>query len=276
MPHDPKVIPIMRGRLVLVAERYGTPRVLVTSAVRNLGYPATACSTAADALAFLTLRPDSVQCLLADVGLPDMDGRDLAARALALVPGLRVVLMVAPGHEVQRPIPGFGGLPCVAKPVFRDRLAAMLGDLLGPPAREPTRRSSMRRSRSRQNGLPYPAAGRPSPEIRMRGTVGHRSETTAASCSPSSRGIRMSLRIAPTFVPIVASSEAASSPSSASNTRKPASVRTRVVIWRTMSSSSTTRTTRSGSRWAGEPIRAYAASLRWVWGTAPIYRPRRV
>jgi hypothetical protein len=26
MPRDPKVIPIMRGRLVLVAERYGTPR----------------------------------------------------------------------------------------------------------------------------------------------------------------------------------------------------------------------------------------------------------
>ncbi len=55
MPHDSKVIPIMRGRLVLVAERYGTPRVLVTGAVRNLGYPATACSTAADALAFLKL-----------------------------------------------------------------------------------------------------------------------------------------------------------------------------------------------------------------------------
>jgi hypothetical protein len=33
MPHasDPKIIPIMRGRLVLVAERYGTPRVLVNN-----------------------------------------------------------------------------------------------------------------------------------------------------------------------------------------------------------------------------------------------------
>jgi hypothetical protein len=26
MPRDPSVIPILRGRLVLVAERYGTPR----------------------------------------------------------------------------------------------------------------------------------------------------------------------------------------------------------------------------------------------------------
>jgi CheY-like chemotaxis protein len=151
MPHDPKVIPIMRGRLVLVAERYGTPRVLVTSAVRNLGYPATACSTAADALAFLKLHPDGVQCLLADVGLPDMHGRELAARALAIVPGLRVVLMVAPGDDaVQRPIPGFGGLPCVAKPVFRDRLGAMLADLLGPPVREPSRPPSMGQPRSRR------------------------------------------------------------------------------------------------------------------------------
>ena len=101
MPHDPKVIPILRGRLVLVAERYGTPRVLVTSAIRNLGYPAKACTTGADALAFLTLHADGVHCLLADVGLPDMDGRELAARAVALVPGLRVVLMVAPGEAMQ-------------------------------------------------------------------------------------------------------------------------------------------------------------------------------
>ena len=60
MPHDPKVIPIMRGRLVLVAERYGTPRVLVTSAVRNLGYPVKTCPTGADALAFLRLHADGV------------------------------------------------------------------------------------------------------------------------------------------------------------------------------------------------------------------------
>jgi CheY-like chemotaxis protein len=86
MPHDPKVIPILRGRLVLVAERCGTPRVLVTSAIRSLGYPANACPTGADALAFLRLHADGVHCLLADVGLPDMDGRELAARAVALAP----------------------------------------------------------------------------------------------------------------------------------------------------------------------------------------------
>jgi hypothetical protein len=59
MPHasDPKVIPNMRGRLVLVAEHYGTPRVLVTSAVRQLGCPAKAFATGTDTLAFLKLHP---------------------------------------------------------------------------------------------------------------------------------------------------------------------------------------------------------------------------
>jgi CheY-like chemotaxis protein len=153
MPHasDPNVIPIMRGRLVLVAERYGTPRVLVSSAVRDLGYPAKACSTGADVLAFLTLHPDGVQCLLADVGLPDMDGRELAARALSIAPGLRVVLMVAPGDPaVQQLLSGSGGLPCLTKPVFRDQLAAMLAELLGPPASKPSRVPSMGRPRSRR------------------------------------------------------------------------------------------------------------------------------
>jgi hypothetical protein len=74
MSHDPQVIPIMRGRLVLVAERYLTARVLVTSGVRALGYPARSCPTGADTLRFLSLHPGGVQCLLADLGLPDMDG----------------------------------------------------------------------------------------------------------------------------------------------------------------------------------------------------------
>jgi CheY-like chemotaxis protein len=127
MPHDPKVIPIMRGRRVLVAERYGTPRVLLTSAVRDLGYPAKAFSTGADTLAFLKLHPGGVQCLLADLGLPDMDGGELAERARDLVPSLRVLLMATPSDpSVQALLQAYQDLPCLAKPVFRDKLAEML------------------------------------------------------------------------------------------------------------------------------------------------------
>ena len=151
MPHGPKIIPIMRGRLFLVAERYGTARVLVTRAVRDLGYPAKAFCTGADVLAFLTLHPGAVQCLLADLGLPDMDGGELAERAIDLVPGLRVVLMVTRDHPAaDLLLSGYRDLPCLTKPVFRDRLAEMLEQQLGPPAREPSHLPSMGRPRIRR------------------------------------------------------------------------------------------------------------------------------
>jgi hypothetical protein len=38
MPHDPTVIPIMRGRRVLVAERYGTPSGWNTSSPRLIDH----------------------------------------------------------------------------------------------------------------------------------------------------------------------------------------------------------------------------------------------
>jgi CheY-like chemotaxis protein len=153
MPHasDSKVIPIMRGRLVLVADRYGTPRVLVMGAVRELGYPAKAFSTGADTLAFLKLHPGAVQCLLADLSLPDMDGGELAERAVDLVPGLRVVLMAAPGDPAaEHLLPAYRDLPCLTKPVFRDKLAETLERLLGPPESEPGNLPSMGRPRRRR------------------------------------------------------------------------------------------------------------------------------
>jgi CheY-like chemotaxis protein len=151
MPHDSKVIPIMPGRLVLVTERYGTPRVLLTTAVQELGYPAKAFSTAADTLVFLKLHPGRVQCLLADLGLSDMDGGELATRARDLVPGLRVVLMAAPGDPSQQAlVRAYPDLSCLTKPVFRDTLGETLESLLGPPEREPSNPPSMGRARTRR------------------------------------------------------------------------------------------------------------------------------
>jgi CheY-like chemotaxis protein len=103
-----------------------------------------------DVLAFLTLHPLGVQCLLADLSLPDMDGRELAARARDLVPGLRVVLMAAPGESDQALLRRSQDLPCRTKPVFRDQLAETLQRILGPPASEPGTLPSMGRPRSRR------------------------------------------------------------------------------------------------------------------------------
>jgi CheY-like chemotaxis protein len=96
--HDSTVIPIMRGRLVLVTERFGTPRVLVPSYVRALGYPAKPCSTGTEAPSFLSLHPAAFSAS-GDLSLPDMDGGEVIEPALDLVPRLRVVVMVAPGDQ---------------------------------------------------------------------------------------------------------------------------------------------------------------------------------
>ena len=93
----PKGHPDHRDRLVLVVER-SAPRAMVTSAVRNLGYRAQTFPTAADVLGYLKLHPGEVQCLLADLGLPEMNGGELAERASDLCPGLIVVLMAARGE----------------------------------------------------------------------------------------------------------------------------------------------------------------------------------
>jgi CheY-like chemotaxis protein len=151
MPHTSTVIPIMRGRLVLVAERYGTPRVLVTTAVRKLGYPAKAFSTGADVLAFLKLHRGGVQCLLADLGLPDMDGGELIERARDIIPGLRVVLMAPPDHPVvPKLVPAYRDVPCLTKPVHREQLSETLGELLGPPERDVGQPPAMGRPRARR------------------------------------------------------------------------------------------------------------------------------
>jgi CheY-like chemotaxis protein len=150
MPHDPTVIPIMRGRLVVVAERYLTARVLVTSGVRALGYPARSCPTGSDTLRFLSLHPAGVQCLLADLGLPDMDGGELVERAVDIVPGLRVVLMAAPDHPAVEVLPGYRDIPCLTKPVRYEALAETLEQLLGPPESEPVHPLTVLRPRPRR------------------------------------------------------------------------------------------------------------------------------
>jgi CheY-like chemotaxis protein len=95
--------------------------------------------TAADVLAFLALHLGGVQCLLADLGLPDMDGGELAERARDLLPGIRVVLMAAARNPAEQELlQAYRDLPCVLKPVFREKLAETLHQLLGPPATEPS------------------------------------------------------------------------------------------------------------------------------------------
>jgi two-component system cell cycle response regulator CpdR len=161
MPHDNA--DSLSGRLVpliLVVDDEPTPRSIVTRMVRGLGYPARGCSSGRAALRYLGEHPREVRVLLADLGMPRMDGGELAERARDLDPALQVVLMVAAGNaHLDELLAGYPDVPVLAKPVSFGDLYRTLGDLLGAPSRAARYPPSMgpparnqRRSPGRRDG----------------------------------------------------------------------------------------------------------------------------
>lgn len=73
---------------VLVVEDAEVVRMLTVEVLEELGYEALEAGDAAQALALL--EHESVDLLLTDVGLPGMNGQELATRACTLHPSLRV------------------------------------------------------------------------------------------------------------------------------------------------------------------------------------------
>ena len=135
------------------------PRSIITRMVRALGYQARSCQSGGAALRFLVVHPREVRLLLADLGMPQMDGGELAERAKDLDPSLIAVLMAALGDpHVADLLSGYRDLPFVPKPVSFGDLAEKLERL---PAFRPRRPARPRRW---IHGLAG-AVGRPDHEV---------------------------------------------------------------------------------------------------------------
>ncbi len=78
-----------RRQRVLVAEDDRPVRLTTAELLAGLGHDVVQAGTAAEALTLLDRRTD---VLMTDIGLPDMDGRDLALRALNDNPDLAVII----------------------------------------------------------------------------------------------------------------------------------------------------------------------------------------
>ncbi len=81
------------GETILVAEDDTGVRGYVVEALRELNYSVMESENAAAALAILARRNMRIDLLLTDIMMPGMDGRELANRARALVPNIRVLFM---------------------------------------------------------------------------------------------------------------------------------------------------------------------------------------
>lgn len=150
---DAKLLPL--DPLVLVVDDELTPRSIVARMVRSLGYRARSCQSGLAALRYLKPRPGEVRLLLADLGMPRMDGGELAERAKDIDASLIVALMADTRDPyVRELLSGYGDLPFVPKPVSFDDLGEKLERLLGIPAQPTSPPRSIERARHRLRRRP--------------------------------------------------------------------------------------------------------------------------
>ena len=111
------------GERVLVVEDEPDVRMLVVDVLRELGYRVEVAADGAAALPFL-LSSDRLDLLISDVGLPGMNGRQLAEIARQYRPGLRVLFMTGYARNAQ--VRGDfldEGMDMLTKPFSIDELA---------------------------------------------------------------------------------------------------------------------------------------------------------
>ena len=126
--------PIRTGPLILVVDDDQPDRIATTRMVRGLGYPARSFRQGRDALQFVERHPQVARVLLADLGMPLMDGGELVERVRDADPTMRAALIVDLADPTAAELlEGYRDLPIIEKPVRFADLYAVLTRLAGPP-----------------------------------------------------------------------------------------------------------------------------------------------
>jgi PAS domain S-box-containing protein len=121
------------GEYVRVVEDEPIVRNIVVDVLRQLGYKALEAEDAEAGLAILRSAA-GIDLLISDIGLPGMDGRQLADAARALRPQLRVLLMSGYASAAVSAGGFLGpGMALVTKPFTIDILATRIGQMMAAP-----------------------------------------------------------------------------------------------------------------------------------------------
>ncbi|WP_407309625.1 PAS domain-containing protein [Pseudomonas sp. nanlin1] len=128
----PAAAPLAKaGESVLVVEDDPAVRMLVLNVLDELGYQALPAADAESALALLE-SPVRIDLLVTDVGLPGLNGRQLAEIARQYRPGLRVLFMTGYAQSAAERQAFLGeGMDLLAKPFTLDHLALCLRGMIG-------------------------------------------------------------------------------------------------------------------------------------------------
>ena len=122
------------GQTVLVVDDEPTVRMLVAETVEDLGYSALEAADGATALTIMETAA-SMDLLVTDVGLPGLNGRQLAEAARRLRPGLRVLFITGYAHNAAIGNGGLlgPGMEIITKPFALDVLAAKIREMIERP-----------------------------------------------------------------------------------------------------------------------------------------------
>jgi PAS domain S-box-containing protein len=129
-PAETSAAPRGEGETVLVVEDDAAVRLLVLEVLGELGYAAIEAADAASAIPVLESKR-RIDLLVTDVGLPGMNGRQLAEIARQSRPGLRVLFMT--GYAESATVrSGFleKGMQMVVKPFALDRMAIRIREMI--------------------------------------------------------------------------------------------------------------------------------------------------
>ncbi|MEI7742949.1 MAG: response regulator, partial [Chloroflexota bacterium] len=116
---------------ILLVEDQPAMLTVTARSLERLGYTVIAAGSPAEAISQVRERPGEIHLLVADVVMPAMNGRDLAARLGELRPGLRCLFIsgftadVADRHGISGP-----GMHVLAKPFAAGALAAKVREVL--------------------------------------------------------------------------------------------------------------------------------------------------
>ncbi|WP_313809608.1 ATP-binding protein [Sphingobium sp.] len=123
--------PLGAGELVMVVEDDASVRMIVTEVLDELGYGVIEAVDAPTAIPILESNK-RIDLLVTDVGLPGMNGRQLAEIARQSRPGLKILFIT--GYAENAAVrAGFleSGMEMMTKPFAIEALAAKLRDMLG-------------------------------------------------------------------------------------------------------------------------------------------------
>jgi len=130
LAHEPERTPTGSGETILVVEDEPVVRSLVVEVLNELGYETLEAGEASEALC-ITESEQRIDLLISDVGLPGMNGRQLADIARQQRPGLKVLF--ATGYAESFAANDFLGpdMAVLTKPFAIDVFATKVGEMLG-------------------------------------------------------------------------------------------------------------------------------------------------